>query len=156
MKRFEIEVSSMAAKYIKGRTGEMVTASLGDPIGSYLYLMAQSSKVGLCLSEKRQMETEGIVAVQITDFHRTRSTRLFNFAECCTISELWRWHAINEFLGLIKNGYSPTGAMTFFRERYQLTDWDWTEDAMEKTFVRFKAGKNEHAFKPHMIIPLSQ
>lgn len=154
MKRFDLEMPSLAGKYIKGKTGEVVTASLGDPVGSYLFLMAQASKVKLFISEKRQMQMDIHVTVQIEEYHRTRSAQLFNYAESCTIAEYWKWHAINEFLGLIKNGHSPNAAMTYFRERYQLTDWDWPEDNMKKLYVRFKQGTANYAFKPHIIIPL--
>ena len=146
---------SLAAKFIRGKTGEVVTASLGDHYGSYLYLMAQTSKVATFISDKRQMEMEAILTVQIEDYHRTRSTQLFNYAEACTIAELWKWHAVNEFLGLIKNGYSPTKAIAYFRERYQLTDWDWSESAMSQAYVRFQKGKSEYAFKPHIITSLT-
>lgn len=147
-----MEVPAMAGKFIKGNTGEVVTAALGDRWGSDLYLMAQCSKVKLFISEKRQMEMEVRVSVQIEDYHRTRSAQLFNYAECCVIAERWRWYAIYEFLSLIKKGLNPRGAINYFRDRYQLTDVDWSDDAMWQAYTRFKTGKSQYAFKPHMFV----
>ncbi len=152
MKRFDVEVPSMVAKYIKGNTGDVVTASLGDRWGSDLYLMAQSSKVKLFISEKRQMEMEKVVTVQIQDYHRTRAAQLYNFAECCIIAERWRWYATYEFLSLIKKGLNPKTAINHFRDRYQIDDMDWSDDAMWQAYTRYRQGKSEFAFKPHIIV----